>query len=322
MIRVIKPEGFGNIQLEEVPVPEISERQVLVRNHTTLISRGSELFARYNQEQAVDAAIMGYSAAGVVEAVGAAVTEFHAGDRVTVVAPHAEYVVGEVDSPTGARFVIRLPDDVSFEAAPFLPLATGGVEWAASVPAPEEATVVILGQGLVGSLVMQAWREYRPQRLITVDALPLRCRLSRELGADVAINAAQEDPVEAVKRLTGGKGAAVVVDCVGGNAGLRSFEQAQEMIARRGVIHLIALYQGGPLPLYSSRIMDRTIIAGRHHGMTGQQAYERTIGKIQRGEIRPSPLITHRFPFRDAKAAFDLLWQKPGEALGVLLEWT
>ena len=67
MIRVIKPEGFGNIQLEEVPVPEISERQVLVRNHTTLISRGSELFARYNQEQAVDAAIMGYSAAGVVE---------------------------------------------------------------------------------------------------------------------------------------------------------------------------------------------------------------------------------------------------------------
>jgi L-iditol 2-dehydrogenase len=322
MIRVIKPEGFGNIQLEEVPVPEINERQVLVRNHTTLISRGSELFARYNQEQAVDAGIMGYSAAGVVETVGAAVTELHVGDRVTVVAPHAEYVVGEVDSPTGARFVIRLPGDVSFEAGAFLPLATGGVEWAASVPVPDEATVVILGQGLVGSLVMQAWREYRPQRLITVDALPLRCRLSRELGADVAINAAEEDPVEAVKRLTGGKGAAVVVDCVGGNAGVRSFEQAQEMVARRGVIHLIALYQGGPLPLFSSRIMDRTIIAGRHHGMTGQQAYERTIGKIQRGEIRPSPLITHRFPFRDAKTAFDLLWERPGEALGVLLNWT
>src|SRR5439155_14591089 len=133
MIRVIKPEGFGNIQLEEVPVPEINERQVRVRNHTTLISRGSELFARYNQEQAVDAGIMGYSAAGVVETVGAAVTEFRAGDRVTVVAPHAEYVVGDVDSPTGARFVIRLPDDVPFESGAFLPLATGGVEWAASV---------------------------------------------------------------------------------------------------------------------------------------------------------------------------------------------
>jgi threonine dehydrogenase-like Zn-dependent dehydrogenase len=67
--------------------------------------------------------------------------------------------------------------------------------------------------------------------------------------------------------------------------------------------------------------MDRKIIAGRHHGMTGQKAYERTIGKIQRGEIRIAPLITHRFPFREAKTAFDLLWERPGEALGVLLEW-
>ena len=45
MIRVIKPEGFGNIQLEDIPIPEINNRQVLVRTHTTLISRGSELFS-------------------------------------------------------------------------------------------------------------------------------------------------------------------------------------------------------------------------------------------------------------------------------------
>ena len=43
---------------------DMTNRQVLVRIHTTLISRGSELFARYNQEQAVSPTIMGYSAAG------------------------------------------------------------------------------------------------------------------------------------------------------------------------------------------------------------------------------------------------------------------
>src|SRR5438445_2484481 len=98
MIRAIKPAGFGNVQLEEVPVPAITERQVLVRVHTTLISRGSELFARYNQEQAVNPEIMGYSAAGVVERVGAAASEYRVGDRVMVVAPHAEYAVGDPDS--------------------------------------------------------------------------------------------------------------------------------------------------------------------------------------------------------------------------------
>jgi threonine dehydrogenase-like Zn-dependent dehydrogenase len=321
MIRVIKPEGFGNVQLEEVPIPSISERQVLVRIHTTLISRGSELFARYNQEQAINPASMGYSAAGVVEAVGSGVTEYRAGDRVMVVAPHAEYAVGDLDSPGGRQFFVPLPEPISFEEATFLPLATSSLEWAASVPLPEEGTVVILGQGLVGNLVMQMWRAQRPGRLITVDALPLRCRLSRELGAEVVINAAEEDVVAAVRRMTGGKGADVVIDCVGGGAGVKSFEQAQEMVARPGVIHLIALYQGGPLPLYSSKIMDRTIIAGRHSGLTRAAASERTIARLLGGDVRVTPLITHRLPFQEAKTAFDLLWERPGEALGVLLQW-
>ena len=66
MIRVIKPEGFGNIQLEDIPIPEINSRQVLVRTHTTLISRGSELFRRYIMEEAIPPSMMGYSLTGVV----------------------------------------------------------------------------------------------------------------------------------------------------------------------------------------------------------------------------------------------------------------
>ena len=53
MLQVTKPEGFGNIQLEEVPMPEINARQIRVETDTTLISRGSELFRRYIMEDAV-----------------------------------------------------------------------------------------------------------------------------------------------------------------------------------------------------------------------------------------------------------------------------
>src|SRR5262249_40947399 len=105
MLRVTKPAGFGNIQLEEAPIPEIGDRQVLVRARCSLISRGSELFRRYNQTDAVNPDIMGYSLTGVVERVGASVTEHSVGERVMVVAPHGEYAVGDVDQDRGSRAV-------------------------------------------------------------------------------------------------------------------------------------------------------------------------------------------------------------------------
>ena len=186
MIRVIKPEGFGNIQLEDVPIPQISRRQVLVRTERTLISRGSELFRRYIRDEAVAPSIMGYSLTGTIEQIGDNVTEYHVGQRVMVAAPHAEYAVGDADSTRG--HLVPLPDDVSFEAGTFLLLSTEATAWAASSGAKAGDTIVILGQGIVGSLMMQILRSYSPAQIITVDALPLRCQISKDLGADVVIN--------------------------------------------------------------------------------------------------------------------------------------
>ena len=138
MIRVIKAEGMGNIQLAEVPMPGRNNRQVLVRTAKTLISRGSELFQRYIMETAVDPSIMGYSLTGVVEQVGSEVTE---------------------------------------------------------------------------------------------------------LGADEVINTTDVDPVGAIKQLTNGRGAGLVIDCVGGYARVKSSEQAQEMVMVSSTIQLIAKYQ-------------------------------------------------------------------------------
>ena len=320
MIRVIKPEGFGNIQLEDIPIPEINSRQVLVRTHTTLISRGSELFRRYIMEEAIPPSMMGYSLTGVVEQVGSAVTEYQVGQRVMVVAPHAEYAVGEVDASVDGR-VVALPDDISFEEGTFLPLSISSVAWADSSGIQKGDTVVILGQGIVGSLMMQVLRGYGPDRIITVDAVSLRCQLSNELGADVTINASEEDPVEVVKRLTDGNGADLVIDCVGGHAGVKSFEQAQDMVRRRGTIQLIALYQGAPLPLYSSKIMSKRLVAGVLTDEPRAQIAQRAIEKIRSEEIQAAQMISRSFPYKNAKEAFDFLWEHPDEALAVQMIW-
>ena len=319
MLQVIKPEGFGNIQLEEVPMPEVNAQQIRVETDTTLISRGSELFRRYIMEEAVPPSIMGYSLTGVVEAVGAEVTGYQIGQRVMVVAPHAQYVVATPNATDGR--IVPLFEDVGFEEGTFLPLATSAVAWSDSSGVKAGDTVVVLGQGLVGSLMMQVLRGYNPGRIITVDALPLRCELSTQLGADVAINAAETDPVEEVRRLTDGKGADLVIDCVGGYAGVKSFEQAQDMTRQFGTIQLIALYQQAPLPLHSSKIMSKCLVAGILTDEPRSQIATRALRKIQNGDIRASEMITHRFHYTEAKDAFDLLWNSPGDALGVLIKW-
>ncbi|MBM3237886.1 zinc-binding dehydrogenase [Candidatus Poribacteria bacterium] len=319
MKRVIKLEGKGNIAIEEIEIPGITNNEVLVKNKKSLISRGSELFARYVMPGAVDPSIMGYSDAGVVAAVGEDVKYVSVGDRVVAVAPHAEYVVGVPETPD-AR-IIPLPDDVSFEEATFLPLLTSSVAWAQTASIKEGDTVAILGQGLVGSLVMQVSKGYKPGRIIVIDALDLRCEFAGRLGADVVLNCSKVDPVQSVRQLTDGKGADIVIECVGGYAGIKSFEQAQDMVRASGTIHLIALYQGGPLPLHSGKIMGKRLIAGILISEPRSQTGQRAIKHIQDGSVRVKEMITHRFPLTEAKQAFDLLYEHPEEALGVIFEY-
>jgi len=319
VIRVIKPEGFANIQLDEIPTPTPEPGEVLARTDVTLISRGSELFARYIKADAVSPSIMGYSLAGVVEAVGRDVNAYRVGDRVMVVAPHASHAIG-TPHPTDGR-ISALPDCVSQEEATFVPLVTSAVAWADSSGAHAGDTVVILGQGLVGSLVLQVLRTRDVGRIIAVDALDMRCDLARGFGVDIVINAHDSDPVVAVKEATGGEGADVVIDCVGGHAGVRSFEQAQDMVRPRGTLHLIALYQQAPLAVHSAKIMNRRLVAGILTDEPRARTVARALSLMESRDVRVGPMITHRFPYTDAKAAFDLLWDRPGEALGVLLQW-
>ena len=184
MKRLAKGAGYGNVYLEEAPVPAVTRRSVLVRAHTSLISRGSEILRRYRLDGPVEPAIMGYSLAGTVVEAGdeARAAGFAPGERVFALSPHAEYVAVEVE-PEGLQ-VRRLPAELPWQRAPFQSLAYGAVAWAEASQARPTDTVVVLGQGLVGNLVMQAHRARGAARLITVDALERRVALSAELGAD------------------------------------------------------------------------------------------------------------------------------------------
>ncbi len=321
MKRVAKPEGAFRIVIEDVPVPEIKESEVLIRAERTLISRGSEIWRRYIRPEAIDHQRMGYSLVGTLVQVGSQVEELSMGERVAAVAPHAEYVVVEVVHPRVRPPVVPLPDSVSAESGTFWPLSTSSVLWMDETEAGPEDTMVILGQGLVGSCCMQVAKASGTGRVIGVDALPLRCKLAADLGADAVVDVSKEDPVDVVNALTEGRGADVVVEAVGGRAGARAFDQAQEMCRRGGLIQVLGLYEDEHLPLDSSKIQGKRLVGGYRDASVRPQGSDRAIQLLAEGGIRPEDMITHRFSFEDAAEAFDLLYNRLGETMGVILVW-
>ena len=323
MKRVAKPAGKFNIVLEEAPIPEPGPDEVRIKAVRTLISRGSEIGRRYTREEAIDPEIMGYSHAGVIDAVGAEIDHYAPGDRVVASAPHAEYVVRSARpaSPEDRPLVFPLPPEITWDQAPYCGLTGGALTWVEIEQIQPNDVVVILGQGLVGSLMMQVAKADGNGYIVAVDALDTRCELAAELGADTVVNAAREDPVRAVRKLTNGVGADIVVYAVGGPAGPQAFEQAQEMLAVGGLLHLVGLYEDQPLPLYSGKIQGRRLLGGYYGLSKGAAQTRRALDLVASGAVRTDHMTTHHFPFTRAADAFELLYRRLSEALGVLLDW-
>ena len=321
MKRVIKPKGARRIEVEDAPVPEIKQTEVLIRAERTLISRGSEIWRRYVRQEAIDPQIMGYSFAGTIVQVGAQVEDFTLGERVAALAPHAQYVAVEAVHPKNRPSVVVLPNAVSPEAATFWPLMTSSVLWMQETGAGPNDAMAILGQGLVGSCCLQVAKQMLGARMIAVDALPLRCDLAQRLGADAVVNAHRVDPVAAVKDLTQGRGADVVVEAVGGRAGAKAFVQAQDMVRRGGLLQVLGLYEDEPLPLDSSKIQGRRLVGGYLHPEMRPKASDAAIQLLMEGKIGTAEMITHRFACDDAAEAFDLLYTRLDETMAVVLVW-
>ena len=267
--------------------------------------------------------MMGYSDAGDVVAAGPDVEGYSIGQRVMIQGPHAQYAAGAGTGDRRPR-VSALPSDIDYDAATFLPLAAGGVAWSRATPIEPGDTVVVQGQGLVGNLYSQAVRQRQPGRVITTDAYDFRLDISKSVrrGRDRS-TCSKVDSVEAVMDLTGGKGADVVVECVGGFAGVKSFEQTMQMVKRDGVVHLIALYQGQPLRLDSGLMMNKQMIGGywRSPGGPSETDMRDTGDMLTDGRITVGPLITHRYQWEQTPEAYHYLYENPNEALGIVIEW-
>ncbi|MDQ0989534.1 NADPH:quinone oxidoreductase family protein [Streptomyces sp. V3I7] len=167
-----------------------------------------------------------------------------------------------------------------------------------------ETLLVHAAAGGVGSAAVQLGKA-AGARVIGVVGGPDKAAVARELGCDVVIDRRDEDVIAAVKEATGGRGADVIYDPVGGDA----YTQSAKTVAFEGRIVVVGFASGTvPSPALNHALVKNYSILGLHWGLYGtknpeliQHCHEQLTELAARGAVKP--LISERVPLAGAAAA-------------------
>jgi len=224
----------------ETPKPSPEPGHVLVRTARTCVSSGTE---RANlvgdpmvgpgakaDAKAVFPRYLGYSAAGVVEAVGEGVSSVRPGDRVA-----ASWTKHFAFNSVPEGRVYPLPDGVSFEAGAWTHIATFPMAALRKCRFEFGESVLVMGFGALGQLAALLARAAGAAPVVVADPAPAKRERALALGADFALDPAAPDFAQRAKDATGG-GARVVVEVTGVD---RALDNALDATARFGRIALL-----------------------------------------------------------------------------------
>jgi NADPH:quinone reductase len=298
------PEVF---KLVEVARPQAAPKTVLIRNHAIGVNFADTLFRRGQYAVApVLPDTPGIESAGVIEEVGEGVSGLAPGMRVaaTVTKAYAQYSVAR------ASLVIPLPDFVSFEegaAFPVQVLTAWHLLHSAHQTRAGDTVVIHAAAGGVGLAAVQIAKAAGARVIGTVSSAE-KGALARKFGADEVVNYAAGDFATEVMRLTGGRGANLILDAVG----KPTFEKGLGCLAPMGHLALYGRAGGAPDPmnpfaLFPNSIKVSGFMLNRRH--TGAEQWERGIAdsfalmKAKKLQL----LIGGRFPLAEAAQAHRLM---------------
>jgi NADPH:quinone reductase len=221
----------GVLSHEDAPDPSIGPAEVLIRIRAASINRG-DFGRRAGYFQAGQTPlIIGWDIAGDIEALGANVTGFSAGQRVVAQVMGGGYA--EL-AAAPANAVVAMPDGISYEAAASLPVAwlTAWISLldTAALQPGETALIQSVSSGVGMAGVQIAKHVGGAGFVFTTAGTDEKCRRGLELGADHAINYSTHDFLAEVMAKTNGRGVDVALDMIGGE----TFRKTQQALAEGG----------------------------------------------------------------------------------------
>lgn len=320
--------GAKDIRTETVPDPVCEPHGVIIKVKACGVC-GSDLHVY--KEDGHDGTIFGHEFSGDIVEIGKDVKGITKGTRCTAVGfspcgqcywckqgkthrcsamallgyqfpgAMAEYV--HIPFAAIGRTIFPLPEELTYEdAASVEPLSISYFSVNRGQPKPNEM-VAVIGLGVIGLYAVQVLKTMGVEKIIAAGRRPSRLNAARLCGADVVIDAAQENTLAAVMAATNELGVNTVVECAGNQA---TFDQAIGMARGGGKILLVGIYEEAlswqPLLAISKNLTLVGCLGGN---------FPAVIELLKSGKVKTKNLISHFFPLDQAAEAFQTQLQDP-----------
>jgi 2-desacetyl-2-hydroxyethyl bacteriochlorophyllide A dehydrogenase len=336
-----------DIRVGEAPMPQIGPKEVLIESKAAGIC-GTDLHIYLGEFEGRVSypAIQGHEFGGVIVEVGAEVSGYKVGDRVAVdpvISCHSctpcqtghinacrSLTLLGIDLDGGygqyvsapASHLFPLPDSVPMAHAPMVEMYGLGHHILQRGQVQPGETVALLGAGKLGLSILDVLcHSVSPGVTIVTDLQPFRLETAQKLGADVAINIDEVDPVEQILELTDGAGVDCVIEAVGHyhlpEGQEAPLAQAVKMIRSGGRIVTTGLGEQLTAVHFKTLVLkEAQIIASR----VTRGEFPRAIQMMSRGILHPDLLITEVRPLEEITDAFMQVSQNDPCTIKVVFE--
>lgn len=330
----------GRIELQEKPIPDVGPLDALLRVTTTTIC-GTDVHILKGEYPVKKGLTIGHEPVGTIAKLGSTVVGYREGQRViagaitpsgtsnaslagfhaqdgrgvahgwkpaggwrfgnTIDGCQAEYVL----VPDAMANLCPVPDGLTDEQVLMCPdIMSTGFSGAEHGRVRIGDIVAVFAQGPIGLCATVGARLSGAATIIVVDAVPERLEMARRMGADVAVNFRNTDPVDEIMRLTGGRGVDVAIEALGTQG---TFESCLRVLRPGGTLSSLGVYSADlkiPLQPFAAGLGDHTIVTSLCPG--GKERMRRLMAVIASNRADFGALVTHRFRLDRIVEAYDL----------------
>ncbi|MBO5938489.1 MAG: zinc-binding alcohol dehydrogenase [Clostridia bacterium] len=322
-------------ELLDVEVSAPKENEVTVSLEYSAISAGTERanfvgdrngIGVAENAEAVFPRTVGYSAAGVVTAVGSEVSDLAVGDRVFVAwGKHQKQITMK------RRKLVKIPDGVSTKEASMALIATFPLAAIRKTHLEIGESALVMGLGILGIFAVQQLRAAGAYPIVAVDPVAERREFALKMGADVALDPTAADFVDSVLKITDG-GANICIEVTGLGIGLI---QALDCMKKMGRVALLGCTRSSKFEIdYYGKVHGKGIsLIGAHTMMrprtessaglwTDEDDLKTLLNLTKGGRLNFADMICEIASPEDAQSVYDRLANDKKFPIGVLFDWT